>query len=142
MDRENNIADKIKSIQKDLSEYRSRQILAGDSLRVYDTYSNDSYDFMTTLSAYQTKNYELIFTPTSARTQTILTMFVFYKPDDPDVMDGIYSGIVSVVGYPRRPIPIREFEFMAYNGDSVSHDVYIKFYFTGTATGTWEINSI
>ena len=36
----------------------------------------------------------------------------------------------------------RKWKIIAYNGDVVTNDVYMKFYFTGTAGGTWQVNSV
>ena len=56
--REQDIIDQINKIQRDIAEFRSRQMLAGDSLKFYDTYSSADYDFSTSLNAGQTKNFE------------------------------------------------------------------------------------
>lgn len=141
--REQDIIDQINKIQRDIAEFRSRQILAGDSLKFYDTYSSADYDFSTSLNAGQTKNFELVFTPQHARTYTILEFFNFYRINNSDVMANINEvGDVKVYTLARKPTSTRKWKIIAYNGDVVANDVYMKFYFTGTAGGTWQVNSV
>lgn len=137
--RDNTLPEELKSLERDLAEFRSRQILAGDSLKIYNTYSNDDYDFVSTVTAFDWRYYEVTFTPDYARTQTILSMTAFRRDDNTDVMGGT---LVKAVVQERVPTPNRKFELWLYNGDSVSHDIYVKFFFTGTATGNWSLQEI
>lgn len=138
----------VDSILRDIQELKSTQYIGKGSIITYKTNSDDDYD-LTFFSDQLQDKYILTFTHATAP-RTILDLAVFTSIDQPDVMSDpiLYTGTAPpiITRYKKIAPPdigVTRWQIVYVNSSwgitDNTYNVYSKFFFNGTDTGTWEL---
>lgn len=138
-----NIMTGIKDTSVTLENIKSTQFIGGQSFVTYITNSDNQYDFALTLpSSWKTARISFTYTAEAATKHHIVKPNIFYRVDNPNVME---SPVVGTNG------AVSDLDFFQDGGgqgfsswimqianfDTSSHTFYFKYYFYGTVSGTF-----
>lgn len=137
----------IQRLRQDLDELRTGQFFGGASVLGFLNHSAGLNDFSSVVPAGSTKNYELTFTQDHAK-PSIQQLALFYSIDQTDVMSFYVppwaNGADIILSY-QKLIPTdteSRWYIHAENTEITDMTLYLKVFFTGTDTGSWNIVEI
>lgn len=153
MREETTFTDRVDRLRQESNELKRAQPVGQDSILSYLTKSNDLYDYTFRIFETQPTRYlRLTFTHDVAKHGALLDLTVFARADNSDVM-------ASPIPYltPTAPqLHVRWRKDVPYQDTVTSwviriikgqvgiayYDAYLKFFVSGTDTGTWSISEI
>lgn len=134
----------------EVQQLKNAQRLGSDSLVGYLTHSNSLNDFSTALAGFQTKVFRLRFTHDTAKHGSIQQLAFFWSIDQPDVMSFYVppwanGAIISSKIEKQTPTDTyNDWIFTLSNNDALGtpYTGYVKVFFNGTDSGSWNITQI
>lgn len=148
---DNELVPTIQRIERELDEMKQTpQFFGIDSLLSYKTASTNPYDFTTTLSIGQIKNYRLTFTFDQSNQGAILQLQIYYSLDNPNVMSDPVARRPSTNPHVDVKWAKETFESTYQTWIVTVRNIsitltpvpYLKFFFDGTDTGTYSFIQI
>lgn len=135
----------ISQLRSTLDELKGAQRVGADNVLGYLNHSNNSYDYSLRLTDSQTKKFTLTFKHDHALHGSVQKLSEFYSLDNPNVTAGVYPAWANgpPVFYRVQKLPPTDTEnrwlFHVVNSGASTWDVYFKFFFHGTDSGTFTI---
>lgn len=156
MDRKtDNWVSQIKRLKQEIDGFKSTQFIGADSLIAYKTYTNDSFDYQTTLTSPNQVRYLRLTLQHQTATDGILSeLKLFYRIDNSNVMDlpvpkhTFGQPAIFVRWYKEMDDSLTNGTQTSWrmrvikNADGDPYTAYFKFFIDGTDTGQWSISVI
>jgi hypothetical protein len=136
------LTDLISGLRADLDAYKQVQLTGGDSIHGYLTDSGAQYDLAVPLASGANTKITLTFTNMTAQHGALMTLYINYAIDNPDVADYFVppwsNGPAIAMSVQNGPVTstTTTWYLLFTNNDTVSHTAYVKWTFTGTDSGT------
>jgi len=151
MRNEDNILTELNKIKYNISDFKATQKVSGDSFINYAISSSSDYDFSVTMDTTN-KTYRLTFTQDTPDKYNIIDLSLFMRVDNSNVMaDPRVSNATpytSEICFEAPQLGVTTWLIDCANLDYSTfpnvntHTFYYKFYFNGTATGTFSAQLI
>lgn len=156
MDRKtDNWVSQIKRLKQEIDDFKSTQFIGADSLIAYKTYTNDPFDYQSTLTTANQVRYLRLTLQHQTATDGILSeLKLFYRINNSNVM----ALPVDKHTFVQPAIFVRWYKEMdgslttgtqtswrirmSKNASGDSFTAYFKFFIDGTDTGQWSISVI
>jgi|GEM_PF-4954156 len=141
-----NIVTRTRGLQREIQSYKSVQPLGGASFVNYTTFSNSNYDF-SRISSGVYQSYRLTFTYSEPEGYHIMNPSLFFRIDNPDVMDDPYLStlnqeyFINIIGEEPQS-GYNSWIVDLSNVSGVTHTFYVKAFFTGTTSGSFNLSAI
>lgn len=131
-------------------DLKAAQHLGSDSLVGYLTHSNSLNDFSTAMPGFATKVFRLRFTHDTAKHGSIQQLAFFWSISQPDVMSFYVPpwangpAIASAIQKQPPTDTYTDWIFTLVNNDALGtpYTAYVKVFFNGTDSGSWNITQI
>lgn len=138
-----NILSSIKDNSLTLENSKSTQFIGGKSFVTYVTNSDNQYDFSLNVpQAYKAAKITFTFTDNALNKFHIVKPTIYYRIDNPDVMGSpaiLSNGTNQIVSFFQDGVAhgVNTYVLQLTNGDAAAHTFYLKYYFYGTTSGTF-----
>lgn len=140
----------IADARRTLEEIKTPQQVSGNNILYYNTYKSGLFDF-TMYSDAAIKKYLIHFVTDKPRFQLIY-LSLYYSIDNPDVLASVVetTAVAPDVSATYKALPFQrdyvDFELWVYNNtwglSNTPYNIYFKFYFTGTSSGSYTVTPI
>lgn len=142
--KQHDILSVVKELEEDSKQLKSSQFVGGASFINYTTQSPDSYDFSVTLTAGAFAARRITFIPGIPGKYYIIRPSRFFRLNNPNVMASPQeqTPTLNVRVFTESPEGGYSWIIQAFNGTLSTHTYYVKLYFKGTASGTFNVTTI
>lgn len=139
-----NIVAVIKDLQEDNKQLKSTQFIGGATFKNYTTQSGSSSDFNVTVGAGSFAARRITFIPDIAGKYYIIRPSRFFRLNNSDVMGNPaqQSPNLNVRVFTESPENGYSWIIQIFNGTLSSETFYVKLFFKGTASGTFNVTTV